>query len=79
MDLNPKVSQVEGKLFSKILPLQGKHIFTKSLGDGEINRVTRKNDLSGVNVCFHSNAHGEIKLDGVEFLEEVEDVREIRD
>lgn len=75
MDLNPKVTQVERNLFSRIIPLKGKHIFTKSLGDGEINMVTRKNDLSGVYVYFHSNAHGEIKLDGVEFLEEVDDVR----
>lgn len=75
--MNPKVTDVEKDLMDKVFPLQGKHIFTKNFGDGEINLVTRKNDLSGIYVYFHSNAEGEIKLDGQEFLEDIDEVKEI--
>lgn len=75
--MNPSVNLSEKELLDKVLPMQGKHIFTCSLGDGEINSVTRKNDLSGIYVYFHSNIEGEIKLDGVEFLEEVIEVKEM--
>jgi hypothetical protein len=75
--MNPAMTDVEKDLHSKIKPLQGKHIFTKNLGDGEINKVTRKNDLSGMWVYFHSNLEGELKLDATEFLSEVDDVRPI--
>lgn len=71
MDMNPKLMKAEKELLDKILPLQRKHIFTKTYGDGEISRVTRKDDLTGVYVYFHSNLHGEIKLDGEEFLLEL--------
>ncbi|PLS19193.1 hypothetical protein CVD28_01940 [Bacillus sp. M6-12] len=77
--MNPAVTDGEKSIMDKVLPLQGKHIFTKNLGDGEINMVTRKNDLSGIYVYFHSNLDGEIKLDGEEFLEEIEEVKEIQD
>lgn len=77
MDINPKVTNVEKELMDQVLPLQGKHIFTKNLGDGEIEMVTRKNDLSGIYVYFHSNLEGTLKLDGNEFLEEVEEVKEL--
>ena len=69
--MNPIVTSTEKELMEKVLPMQGKHIFTTSFGDGEINMVTRKNDLSGIWVYFHSNLDGEIKLDGDEFVEEV--------
>ena len=75
--MNPAMTDVEKDLHSKIKPLQGKHIFTKNLGDGEINKITRKNDLSGMWVYFHSNLEGELKLDATEFLSEVDDVRPI--
>ena len=75
MDFNSKLSQGEEKLLSKILLLQGKHIFTKTLGHGEITRVTRKNDQSGVNVYFYSNIHEALKLDGEKFLEEIRNVQ----
>jgi len=75
--MNPEITNVEKDLMEQVMPLQGKHIFTKNFGDGEINLITRKNDLSGIFVYFHSNLEGEIKLDGVEFLEEVEEVRDI--
>jgi hypothetical protein len=77
MDMNPKATEVEKSVMDKVLPLQGKHIFTKNFGDGEINMVTRKNDLSGIFVYFHSNLDGEVKLDGEEFLEEIEEVKEL--
>lgn len=76
MDMNPKVTEVEKELMDKIMPLQGKHIFTKNYGDGEIEMVTRKNDLSGIFVYFHSNMDGTVKIDGKEFWEEVEEVKE---
>jgi hypothetical protein len=79
MDMNPKVTDVEKELMDKVLSLQGKHIFTKNFGHGEIEMVTRKNDLTGIYVYFHSNLHGTVKLDGVEFLEEMEEVRDITD
>ncbi|MCB5337171.1 hypothetical protein JTE87_04175 [Bacillus amyloliquefaciens] len=48
MDFNPKMTDNESKLFNKIYRMQRKHIFTKNFGDGEISKVTRKNDLSGL-------------------------------
>lgn len=77
MDLNPEMTNVEKELMDKIMPMQGKHIFTKNYGDGEIEMFTRKNDLSGIYVYFHSNLDGTVKLDGNEFLEEIEEVREM--
>ncbi|MFF2834274.1 hypothetical protein ACFVSK_21120 [Cellulosimicrobium cellulans] len=71
MDMNPKLKKAEKELLDKILPLQRKHIFTKTYGDGEISHVTRKDDLTGMYVYFHSNLHGVIKLDGEEFLLEI--------
>lgn len=71
MDMNPNLKKTEKELLDKILPLQRKHIFAKTYGDGEISRVTRKDDLTGVYVYFHSNLHGVIKLDGEEFLLEI--------
>jgi len=79
MDMNPKVTDVEKELLEKIMPMQGKHIFTKNYGDGEIEMFTRKNDSSGIFVYFHSNLDGTIKLDGVEFLKEIEEVREMNE
>lgn len=75
--MNPTITNPEQTILDQVMPLQGKHIFTKNLGDGEINLITRKNDLSGICVYFHSNWHGEMKLDGQEFLDEVEEVKEI--
>lgn len=77
MDMNPTVTEVEKDLLDVIIPMQGKHIFTKTLGDGEIEMITRKNDLSGIWVYFHSNMDGVLKIDGKEFLQEVKEVREI--
>jgi hypothetical protein len=71
MDLNPKLTKTEQEILNEVLPLQNKHIFTKSIGDGEIIHITRKNDLSGIHIYFHSNLHGQMKLDGIEFLEEI--------
>jgi len=62
-------------LFGKVSGLEGKHVFTKSFGDGEINMITKKNDLTGYYVYFHSNADGEIKLDAEEFLADVDEVK----
>jgi len=72
MDMNPEITEQEKDILHKTMALQGKHILTKSFGDGEINMITRKNDLSGVYVYFHSNREGEIKLDGEEFLNDIE-------
>ena len=77
MDMNPEVTDVEKELMDQVLPLKGKHIFTKNFGDGEIEIVTRKNDLSGIYVYFASNLDGTVKLDGQEFLDEIEEVKEI--
>ncbi|MFF2532491.1 hypothetical protein ACFVS2_26850 [Brevibacillus sp. NPDC058079] len=79
MDMNPKVTDIEKGLLDQVLPLRGKHIFTKNYGDGEIDDVTRKNDLSGIIIYFHSNLEGVILLDGEEFLSEVDDVKDIKD
>jgi hypothetical protein len=78
MDMNPTISPVEKSLLDQILPMQHKHVFTKTLGDGQIEKVTRYNDLSGVWVYFFTNDEGgyELKLDGNEFLNEVEEIRE---
>lgn len=66
-------------MLKKVMDLQGKHIFTKTFGDGEINTITKKsfNEEDGVFVYFHSNREGEIKLDGEEFLKDIEKVQEI--
>lgn len=71
MDMNPRLTDPENDLLAKILPLQGKHLFTKTLGDGEIVKVTRKDDFTGAYVYYHSNLHEELKLDGNEFLDEL--------
>lgn len=71
MDMNPQLKKTEKELLGLILPLQRTHLLTKSYGDGEITRVTRKDDLTGVYVYFHSNLHGVIKLDDEEFLLEI--------
>ncbi|KTF59777.1 MULTISPECIES: hypothetical protein [Bacillus amyloliquefaciens group] len=76
MDLNPKMTDTESKLFNKIYRMQRKHIFTKNFGDGEISKVTRKDDLSGLYVYFDSNIDGQIKIDGLEFLEDVLEVKD---
>ncbi|MGG0939198.1 hypothetical protein ABHN11_24605 [Brevibacillus centrosporus] len=56
----------------QLLSLQGKHIFTEDLGDGEVNNITFKDhSRTGCFVYFHSNLHGEVKLDGEEFLKMV--------
>lgn len=73
--MNPNVTSAEKSLLEQIMPMQGKHVFTSNLGDGEIDTITRKNDLSGVYVYFHSNLHGQIKLDGEEFLSFVVEVK----
>lgn len=65
-------------VMKKILPLQGKHLFTEHLGDAEIERLTLKSNPSGVWVYFHSNLHGCIRYDGKELLEEIMDVKEIK-
>lgn len=75
--MNPKVTNTEKEVMEQVLPLQGKHIFTKNFGDGEIEMVTRKNDLSGIWVYFHSNLDGEVKLDGREFLDEIEECKDL--
>lgn len=78
MSFNPSMTPIENNLWDKITPLRGKHLFTKHYGDGEIETITRKNDLSGLFVYFHSNLEGSIKLDGQEFLNEVEEVKELK-
>ncbi|GAB6989403.1 hypothetical protein [Paenibacillus pini] len=69
--MNPKLTNIEKDLLECILLLRKRHLFTKTLGDGQIQRVTRKDDLTGINVYFHSNLHGEMKVDGEEFLKEL--------
>lgn len=39
--------------------------------------ITRKNDLSGMYVYFHSNWHGEIKLDGQGILNDIDEAKDI--
>jgi hypothetical protein len=66
-------------LIGQILPLKRKHIFTKTLGDGHIEKVTLHNDLKGCWVFFFTNDDGgyQIRLDGKEFLEELDEVRDL--
>jgi len=67
-------------MLQKAMDLQGKHIFTKTFGDGEINTITKKSydEADGIFVYFHSNRDGEIKLDGEEFLNDIERVQDIK-
>jgi hypothetical protein len=66
-----------GELLAHLDKLRGKHLFTKTLGDGELELVVRKKDGSGIEVWFHSNGDGQIILDAEEFYGEVVDVKEI--
>jgi hypothetical protein len=77
MDMNAPINPVELTLLDQLIPMQNKHIFTKNYGDGEIVILTRHNDLQGVWVYFYTNAEGgyEEKIDGAEFLREVEKIR----
>lgn len=75
--MNPKLNEAESDILEQLLPLQNKHIFTNSFGDGQIELITRKNDLSGAWVYFDSNEHGTVKLDGKEFLNEITHIQEI--
>jgi hypothetical protein len=79
MDMNPQITVTEKTLLDQILPLQQMHIFTKTLGDGQIEMVTRHDDLKGVWVYFFTNDEGgyQMRLDGVEFLDEIDEVREL--
>lgn len=69
MDMNPQLTTDEFHIVDRLLQLQFCHLQTKELGDGEIDRITRKGDGTGAFVYFHSNLHGRIKIDGEEFLE----------
>ena len=76
MDLNPKVTPTEKELLKMVMPLQEKQIITKTLGEGKIDCITRKNDLSGVFVYFKAKENTISKLDGVEFLNIIDKVIE---
>lgn len=76
--MNPAPTKAEHEQWLLLNPLRGKWLIFKTLGDGEIVTITRKNDLSGYWVYFFTNDDGgyEDKMDAMEFLAEIEEVRE---
>lgn len=83
---NPQVGVTEESQFNRLKPLMKKHIFTKSYGDGQIESITRKNDLSGLWVYFYTNwdevpfdrdKNGCVKIDAEVFLSDIESIREL--
>lgn len=45
MDMNPPITKKEHLLLDKLMPLQAKQIVTRTLGEGNIRLITRKNDF----------------------------------
>jgi hypothetical protein len=69
---NSKLDEGGKLLLARVDNLRGKHIFTKTFGDGEIDLVLFTKDGSDIEVLFHSNAEGQVFLPLGEFLEDVD-------